>query len=633
MNLLLFLIFFPLVIAAALFFIKKNIIRAFVATSSALILAGASIFLLVKNYSIDVHYYLFESKLFESLIFITELFISGLIIYLGIKHKKPWLLILAIVQTILEVGFEFYYGHTLKIEYNLFLDKFSLVMALIIGIIGSLISVYAIGYMKDFHHHYKELSDKRNFFFFIVFLFISAMFGIVFANNLLWLFFFWEITTLCSFFLIGYKNSSEAINNAFRALTINMLGGVCFILGIVYLYYNFGVAELDKMLILSRWQVMIPVILLSMAGLTKSAQLPFSSWLLGAMVAPTPVSALLHSSTMVKAGVYLLIKLAPLLKTTMTGLMLALIGGGTFLMTSLIAISQSDAKKVLAYSTIANLGLIVMCAGVGTYEAVWAGILLIVFHAIAKCLLFLCVGTVEHPLGSRDIESMDALIVSMPRLAWMMLMGMAGMFLAPFGMLISKWAVLKALLDTNPVLSILLIYGSAATLFFWVKWMGKLLTVTQPKEILEKKNLESHIHRSEWIVLFTLAFLTIAVCLFFPLVSHSLIEPYVISIFGFATTMSKGNIHIMLIMMGMVILFPFSLPSKKTDANTRVVDPYLAGLNVPGNFSFHGSLGKTQDIVFKNYYMEKYFSEERLLKAGILAMSIFIVIMFLGAFL
>ena len=175
--------------------------------------------------------------------------------------------------------------------------------------------------------------------------------------------------------------------------------------------------------------------------------------------------------------------MAPVITGTTVGLMVALVGAVTFLVGSLAAITTSDAKKVLAWSTVANLGLIVMCGGIGTYQAVWAGILLIIFHAVAKCLLFLCVGVVEHRLHSRDIEAMSGLILNMPRVAVMMLIGMAGMFLAPFGMLISKWAVLKAVVDAYPSLSVFIVFGSAATLFFWVKWMGKLLEVVQPREI------------------------------------------------------------------------------------------------------------------------------------------------------
>ncbi|MDD5675441.1 MAG: proton-conducting transporter membrane subunit, partial [Chitinivibrionales bacterium] len=354
--------------------------------------------------------------------------------------------------------------------------------------------------MKDYHEHHKDLKDKRPFFFFILFVFLSAMFGLVFSNNLMWLYFFWEITTLCSFLLIGYQGNAESINNAFKALIYNLLGGLGFAGGVIYLYYTSHTIELDKMLTLEKAAVLLPAVLISFAGITKSAQMPFSSWLLGAMVAPTPVSALLHSSTMVKAGVYIIVRLAPLFTGTHAGLMVALVGGSTFLITSLIAISQRNAKRVLAYSTVANLGLIIMCAGVGTPAAIWAAIMLIIFHAISKCLLFLCVGSVEHKIGSRDIEDMDGLIAGMPQIAAMMLIGMAGMFLAPFGMLISKWVVLKALVEVQPLLAGIVVFGSAATLFFWGKWMGKLISVMASPSGLEKK-----VSKDEFVSLYILA--------------------------------------------------------------------------------------------------------------------------------
>ncbi len=164
---------------------------------------------------------------------------------------------------------------------------------------------------------------------------------------------------------------------------------------------------------------------------------------------------------MVKAGVYAIVKFAPVLAGTVPGLMIALVGGITFFLASAMAITQSNAKRVLAYSTVANLGLVVACGGIGTYEAVWAAILLIIFHAVAKSLLFLSVGTVEHQIHSRDIEDMDGLIVTMPKVAAMILIGIAGMFLAPFGMLISKWASLRAFIDAPGGLVFVLLSRSA----------------------------------------------------------------------------------------------------------------------------------------------------------------------------
>ncbi|MBC7959412.1 MAG: NADH-quinone oxidoreductase subunit L, partial [Vallitaleaceae bacterium] len=264
-----------------------------------------------------------------------------------------------------------------------------------------------------------------------------------------------------------------------------------------------------------------------------------------------------------------------------------------------------------AYSTIANLGLIVACGGIGNYEAVWGGILLIIFHAIAKSLLFLSVGTVEHSIGSRDIEDMDGLIVRMPKVGIMMVIGIAGMFLAPFGMLISKWAVLKAFIDSNNiVLVILLVFGSAATLFFWTKWMGKIISVVDG----HTPN-ESHIHKDEWFSLVPLALLTIVVCFIFPTISKTLIEPYLNGVFGPGVLgLSEGNIKIMSMMLGMLVVLPIGM--LLVGKNHKIVPVYLGGANVGDNNKFYGTMGRTRDLSLKNYYMENYFGEKKLMLIG-----------------
>jgi ech hydrogenase subunit A len=620
----LFLIIYPLVAALALSLVSRDVVRRWIVSVSAIVLISASLGLLRNHYAVPLQLYQVDADWVRPLMQFIELGLAGYMITLALRHKKWPIIPLVLAQAGLGLWFDLSQAHRLEAGFPLFMNQLSLIMALIIGIVGSLIAVYALGYMQDYHTQKDGVPDKRRSFFFMIFVFLSAMFGVAFSNDLLWLFFFWEITTVCSFILIAYRGNRESVDNAFLALGYNLLGGLAMLLGIVVLFLQQGVLELNQLLIQSKFTVMAPVILLSIAGLVKSAQLPFSSWLLGAMVAPTPVSALLHSSTMVKAGVYLLVKLGPLFNGTYAGLLVALIGGFTFLMTSVIAISQRDAKKVLAYSTVANLGLIVMCAGIGTYESIWAAVLLIIFHAVAKCLLFLCVGSIAHTIVSRDIEAMDGLIVAMPRSAWLMLIGMAGMFLAPFGMLISKWAALVAVIDANPILTILLLYGSAATLFFWVKWMGKLLSVNQPRE-----NIETGISRTVWVPLYILGFLMMAVCLFFPYISHKMIEPYVISVYGVSATMSRGNILIMIIMMGLVFLFPFSLPGKRGKMkDKRLVDAYMGGANIPGTKSFQGSAGTIREISFQNYYLDKYFGEKILLYPSVfIALGLLIVLM------
>ncbi|HEY1405250.1 MAG TPA: proton-conducting transporter membrane subunit, partial [Spirochaetota bacterium] len=606
MNSLLFLILFPLVPAFLLLIFPFNRFRAYVTRLSVAVIGAGAIYAAYQFFFTSAQFYSLPSHYIDKGMFYIEAAITLFIIVLGIRYKKYLASVFALLSFGVMAYFELKLAHGVHVEQNLFIDKFSVIMALIIGIIGGLICIYAIGYMNDFHHHHKEMKDKRPLFFFILFVFLSAMFGIVFSNNIVWLFFFWEITTLTSFLLIGYTKTQEAINNSFRALIMNLSGGLAFALAIAYLAKTGGPLELDKIIAGKGAIAMIPVALLCFAGITKSAQLPFSSWLLGAMVAPTPTSALLHSSTMVKAGVYLVIRLAPVLQNTNVGNMVALIGGITFLIGAFIAVSQSNAKKLLAWSTISNLGLIIACAGIGSSETVWAGIFLIIFHAIAKSLLFLCVGTIEHKLGSRDIENMDSLIVSMPGLTMMVIVGICGMFIAPFGMLISKWAALKAFITIpsfmSPVLILFLSFGSATTIFFWTKWMGKITAANRPAE--KEHPLQKSISGDEWTSELIHAVLTVAICLGFPLVSAYLVEPYVSNLYGSAAGIGKGNYVIMTIMVAMIILLPLIDFFFQTRLKTVKGTAYMAGRNESPNRVFDGSLGAKREMTLKNYYLE-----------------------------
>ena len=355
---------------------------------------------------------------------------------------------------------------------------------------------------------------------------------------------------------------------------------------------------------------MIPVFLLSLAALTKSAQLPFSSWLLGAMVAATPTSALLHSATMVKAGVYLIIRLAPLLGASPVGKTVTLVGGVTFLACSFMANSQSDAKKVLAYSTLANLGLIVICASVGTEESIWAAILLIIFHAVSKSLLFISVGSAEHQIGNRNVENMDLLLGISRKLALCMMIGIAGMFLAPFGMLISKWVAMKAFIDSNNILIVIILaYGSAATLFYWTKWMGKLVSKVNMRQ--QSKN---EFHLDEEIPITILAGLVVISCFTFPIVSKYALIPYLNEVFIRRASMpiGEGDIKLMLYMLSMLIILPISfIPVYKNDKRRRV-PIYMAGENTGDNETFYGACGTKQQVELHNWYMDSYFGAKRL---------------------
>jgi len=621
MPVLVALITVPLVVAIVLLVVRGERARAAIVVAASIAVAAGSVSLVVTHFPLEHEVFSIATEHAGWGLLAAELALAACFFACGVRGRHPFVCLLAVLQAAGAIVLEILFGRRMGFEHAFAADKLSVIMALIVGIVGGLIAVYSLGYLASYHGHHREYRDRRRFYQFVQFAFLAAMFGVLFSNSLALLHAFWEATTLFSYLLIGYDERPASRRSAFLALTLNMLGGLAFSGALLALAARGTPLRLDALAGAGKSVVLLPAALLAFAGMAKSAQLPFSPWLLGAMAAPTPASALLHASTMVKAGAYLVIRLAPVLARTLVGVMVALVGGLTFLLASLAAVSQADAKRVLAWSTVANLGLIVLCGGVGTYEAIWAAILLALFHAITKALLFLCVGSFEQATGSRTIEGMSGLILSMPRLSIMMQIGIAGMFLAPFGMLVAKWAVLRALLDYNPLLAVFVVFGSAATLFFWVKWMGMLLQVTG-----SRRNVEGGIKAREWAALGGLAGLTIALCGCYPLVSSLLIEPYVIGVYGRVAAMSQGNIVIMAIMLGLVALFPFTF--FVYGRRVKVVDAYLGGANADSSFGFQGAAGTVKSVEISNYYLGGIFGERTLLLIGVIAGAALALVMF-----
>lgn len=570
---------------------------------------------------------------FSHVFLVGDILLMFFIMYLCAKYKKTIISLLTIVSTVIPTVLELA-GPKIPNSYTMRFDYLTLIMILIIGIVGTLIGVYAVGYMHGYHiHHHKELKDRRSFFLAMIFVFFGAMFGLVFSANLCSLYFFWEITSVTSFLLIGYTRTDEAINNSFKALWMNLLGGCGLAAAISVGYLWYGTVNLFDYIDLvqadpTNIRNMLPIACLAFAALTKSAQFPFSGWLLGAMVAPTPSSALLHSATMVKAGVYLLIRISVAMADNYVGNMVALIGGFTFLAASCLAISVSDGKKVLAYSTISNLGLIVACTGCGYEETIWAAVFLVIFHAVSKSMLFQCVGAIENTTGSRDVEDMQGLISIFPKLAVILMIGIAGMFLAPFGMLISKWAALKAFIDTTSVyvstLMVLFIcFGSATTMFYWTKWMSKILGAS-PREKsrdLTKKN--------EYISMFFHAFMMLALILGFPWLSKHVLKPLSNDMFGTATqVISYQNMVIMIVLLVGIFVVPFVNYVLTKGQKAKQVITYMGGANAGDNFNFVSATGDPKEMHIANFYMEEIMGEKKLFTPAIM-ISTFIIIVYM----
>ena len=614
-----FLILFPLIPTVLLLFTKKNYEaqKWIVLISSALIIIG-SIGLAVEPVGTTGNFRFVSSHFANTLVMMGDVVVALVFLYIcrNLPYKKYWISLMVIVQYCLVLYYDLA-GKMPKMDRYIFIDNLSVIMALVIGVVGCLIAVYTVGYMKKYHEHHHDIPDRSHLFISTVFLFFFAMYGLVFSNSITWIYFFWEITTLCSFIMISYSKTEEAINNAFKAVWMLLIGGLAFAIGIIYAASICHTIDLQLLLTSKKSLVLIPVLFLCFAGMNKAAQFPFGNWLLGAMVAPTPSSALLHSSTMVKAGVYLVLRCYPVLQDTDAGAMVALIGGLSFLAGSVLAISQRNAKKVLAYSTIANLGLIILCAGIGTPFTLSAAVLLIIFHAVTKALMFISVGSVDNTTGSQDIEDMYGLCYNMRCLGIIMIIGISGMFLAPFGMLISKMAVIQALALRNPIFPPIVIFGGSMMLFFWTKWMGYLLAITDKKVVEYNKNIDI-----EWIGLLGLAGLTVLSVVCYPIIGKLWIVP----MYGECPLFTEGVELTIMLMLIMMLLPPLTIIARPR--KIVFTKPYLAGSNVGDKTEYLGSLGAPRSWSFKNYYLEKYFSEQKLLKAIIMSSLVLWILMF-----
>ncbi|WP_106751937.1 putative monovalent cation/H+ antiporter subunit A [Pannonibacter carbonis] len=299
------------------------------------------------------------------------------------------------------------------VNLSFYIDGLSTLFALLISGIGTFIILYAGGYLKGHPQQGRFLS--------FLFLFMGAMLGLVTADNLITLFIFWELTSITSFLLIGFDHLRAASRRAaLQALLVTGGGGLALLAGFLLIIQITGEIEMSKVLasgdVLRGSALYLPVFLLVLGGaFTKSAQFPFHFWLPNAMEAPTPVSAFLHSATMVKAGVYLLMRVHPVLGGTdiwMT--VLPLFGGVTLLVGTLLAVRQTDLKLMLAYTTVASLGLLVMLTGTSNEKALEGAVLYLFAHSLFKGALFMVAGTIDHEAGTRDVTKLGGLRKAMP---------------------------------------------------------------------------------------------------------------------------------------------------------------------------------------------------------------------------
>ncbi|PRX10504.1 UNVERIFIED_ORG: multisubunit sodium/proton antiporter MrpA subunit [Martelella mediterranea] len=399
------------------------------------------------------------------------------ILYRIFHSNAPWLLALvplfSLVQfvrlipqvadgAVLTGGYDWI--PSLGLRFSFLLDGLSLTFAILITGIGTMIVLYSGGYMKGHPQQARFVS--------FMFMFMGAMLGVVVSDGLLMLFVFWELTSITSFLLIGFDNEKEASRRAaLQALVVTGGGGLLLLAGVLLIQHITGVASLSELLqsgnVLRESPLYLAAFILVLGGaFTKSAQFPFHFWLPNAMEAPTPVSAYLHSATMVKAGVYLLMRLNPVMGDTVAWTtVLPVFGAATLIVGTLLAIRQTDLKLMLAYTTVSSLGLMVMMTGMDIPHAAEGAVLYLIAHSLFKGGLFMVAGLIDHETGTRDLTKLGGLAKVMPITFAAGLAGAISMGgLPPFVGFLAKEGIYEALAAGSLFATIILliaIFGNA----------------------------------------------------------------------------------------------------------------------------------------------------------------------------
>jgi NADH-quinone oxidoreductase subunit L len=356
-------------------------------------------------------------------------------------------------------------------------DGLGVFLAVVASVIGALAVIFSVDYMRS--------QAQLGRYYFLVLLFIGTMCGLVLTGSLLLLFIFWEMTALCSYALISFHNDDpKAVAGGIKALVITQIGAIGLLVGVLAAYAQLGSYQINDLL--SNAPRFSPVALsliafgFLIAAAAKSAQVPFHTWLPGAMEAPSPVSALIHAATMVNAGIYLLVRFYPVFVSvpgwtdavTMIGILSALMG-------AVMALVATDLKGVLAYSTISQLGYMVYAVGVG---AIFASQFHLLSHAVFKALLFLGAGAVIHTIGTRNLRQMGGLGHQMPFVRGAFVIGACALAGVPFANgFWSKELILEAGQETAPWTFAVMLIGAGLTALYtlrvtWLVFFGEVRT-------------------------------------------------------------------------------------------------------------------------------------------------------------
>lgn len=526
----------PILVSGLVLILPKNLSRVLV-ISTAIILTVLSLFVFV---SIDGPYYFSVPEYTNAIVVGADILLLLFFGWISIKRGS----LLVGIMTALQLGSVWYLLQNGGTENTVqfMVDQLSAFMFVLINVVSSIICIFSLRYIEEENCS----AFRKKYFLSVLFWFIAVMNLVVSSDNLEYFFLFFELTTLASYLLISFRRDKVSVKNALTALWMNQVGGVAILAAIFFIHYHgYGEASFTNLLgHASATSILFPLALLSMAALIKGAQMPFSKWLLGAMVAPTPVSALLHSSTMVKIAPFIILRLSPALQGTPVASVIIALTGFVFAASAIGALSQDNFKRILAHSTIALLALMIMMAAVGTPLTLVAALTLILFHGISKCMLFLNAGILERVFHFKQASDMDRLAESGPFTSLVVAIGFMSLLLPPFGAFIGKWLSIETMGTLaasqrllGAIVIVLIAFGGAVLSLLYFKVLGLIIARSGSHDKPKFENLSPFFS----VTIYVLLGLMTAGILGFPFLLRDYFIPVASELSGFPLAMSiKG---------------------------------------------------------------------------------------------
>ena len=594
----------PIAISAILLVTPKNLAKPLVFLS-ALILSALSIY----------NWFNIDGKVLITLPEVANQAVAGidilLLFFFGwVAYRKKSLIVGAF--TLLQLGGLLYLlnGMPHTEAPQLMIDKLSAFMFLLINVISSIIAIFSLKYMED-----EPCSVfRKKYFLSIIFWFIAAMNLVVSSDNLEYFFLFFELTTLASYLLISFRKDGVSEKNAITALWMNQIGGMAILAAIYFIFIN-GMSEATFSNLLANSGIegiLLPLALICIAALIKGAQMPFSKWLLGAMVAPTPVSALLHSSTMVKIAPFVILRLSPAIKDTAVASVIIGLTAFVFLVAAIGALAQDNLKRILAHSTIALLALMMMMGALGTPVTTVAALLLMLFHGISKSMLFLNAGVLERYFHLKETSDMDRLAETGPFTGLVIVIGFMSLLLPPFGAFIGKWLSIETLGSYATearllgALTLVAVAGGGAILtLLYFKVMGLMINRSGEKDRIDFEKTGPIFKGTMYTLLALIAagifgLPLLLSGLFAPVAADVLQVPVAVGMEGWSMTIGSMNLPMVPLLISFLLL-PATIIAAMfiRFKNVDRAKEYMCGEKV--NYSF-GSFYFSTDVAVPYFY-------------------------------